>query len=122
MYLIISIGSLVIPSFYYWIYPHPQNVKKRKADLCRLHEARVEHIMNAIDTAKSHQNDGSRVYGGAEPWKQAERDELVWQEKLNQENVEHADKIKELDGFPWTNAFVLFGIFLTSIGLHLTRN
>ena len=77
IFLIIAIGSLVVPSCYYWIYPHPQKIKQQKADLKKIHNKRVVNIQKAIETAQKHQHDHIRVFGGAEPWKQAERDELA---------------------------------------------
>lgn len=73
----------------------------------------MAHIEEEIETAKRHQG-GTRVYGGAEPWAQAERDELALQDKLSQENIDYNKKIDELNKFPLTKALVLFGIFLTS--------
>ncbi len=121
IFLLIAIAVLIIPSFYYWIYPHPKNVKLKKAELDKLHLARVAHIEKEIEVAKKHQSSGTRVHGGAEPWAQAERDELALQDKLNIEISDYNDKIKEIYKFPLTVALVIFSIFLTSIGLYLAN-
>ena len=118
IFLIISIGILLVPSFWYWIYPHPQKIKRKQTELKEEHTKRVACIKKAIETAQKHQTGGTRVFGGAEPWKQAEMDELSWKERLVQEIVNYNEKIKELNKFPLTNALVIFGFFLTALGLH----
>lgn len=119
IFLLIAIGVLVIPSFYYWIYPYPKNVKLRKDELNKLHNDRVAQINYEIEVAKKHQNTGTKVSGGGEPWAQAERDELSLKDKLYLENVNYNEKIKEIEKFPLTNALVILSIFLTLIGLYL---
>ena len=121
IFLGIAIAALVLPAFYYWIYPHPQNIKARIAQLTKLHNDRVEHIQKEIDLARKHHSGGARVYGGAEPWAQAERDELALHDKLSQEISDHKGKIEELRKFPLTTALVILSIFLTSIGLFLAN-
>ncbi len=118
IFLIIAVGILFVSFFYYWIYPHPQKRKRKEAELKEEHTKRVACIKNAIETAQKHQNNGTRVHGGAEPWKQAEMDVLAWKEKLNEETANYNEKIEELNKFPLTNALVIFGIFLTALGLH----
>lgn len=108
-----------MPTAYYWIYPHPQNLKSQKAKLEKRHNEKIAEIREMIETAKKHQNSGTRVYGGAEPWAQAERDELTWKVKLSEENDNYNNSIAELEKFPLTNALVLIGISLAATGLFL---
>ena len=87
----------------------------------RSHNSRVEHIEKEIELVKKHQSGGTRVYGGAEPWAEAERYELALRDKLSQEMSEYEEKIDEMKRFPLTTALVIFSIFLTSIGLFLAN-
>jgi hypothetical protein len=121
IFFAIAIVILVVPAFYYWIYPNPKIVKARIKELTQLHNDRVEHIEKEIELAKKHHSGNTRVYGGAEPWAEAERSELALHDKCSRETSEYNEKIEEIKRFPLTTALVIFSFFLTSIGLFLAN-
>jgi hypothetical protein len=121
IFLAIAIAALVMPAFYYCIYPHPKNVKARIAQLTQSHNDRVALIQMEIELAKGHHSSDTRVGGGADPRAEAERYELALHDKLSQEISKHKEKIDEIRKFPLTTALVIFSIFLTSIGLFLAN-
>ncbi|MBI4377743.1 MAG: hypothetical protein HY578_01455 [Nitrospinae bacterium] len=121
IFLGIAIVALVVPAIYYWVYPHPKITKAKIGELTRSHNSRVEHIENEIELAKKHHSGGTRVYGGAEPWAEAERYELALRDKLSREVSEYEEKIEDMKRFPLTTALVIFSIFLTSIGMFLAN-
>ena len=121
IFLVIAIAALVVPASYYWIYPHPKIIKERIGQLTQLHNDRVEHIGREIELAKKHHSSGTKVYGGADPWAEAEKYELALHDKLKQEISAYTEMIKEIRKFPLTTALVIFSIFLTSIGLFLAN-
>ena len=114
----IAVAFLIAPAIYYFIYPHPINIKTKIKELNHIHENRIAHLKESIELAKKHQG-GSRVYGGAEPWALAERDERRLMDELDLENVGFNIKIKKLEKFPLTEALVILSISLTFVGFHL---
>ena len=119
IFLLSAFCLLAISLFYYFIYPHPKNIKVKKKKLTKSHDYRVAHLQKSIDLAKSHHS-SSKVYGGAEPWAQAQREELSLTDELNLEDATYKENIEELEKFPLKTSFIIVGFFLTLIGFYLT--
>jgi len=122
IFLFMLLGAIVVPAFCIYIYPWPNMVKDQETNIIKLHDDSVALIQDAIKKAIQ-QQEGIRVIGSSfiNKQEQAEKDEILWKEKLVQENKEYHERLQKIHQYPLASGELigLLGVYVALLGLHL---
>ena len=115
----------VLSALYCFVWPHPKKHEKDNSLRKEIHDRRIEHFQQRIETANKGHTTGTKIYGiGEDTWRSAQREE----EKLKQELQDEIDNYKLNSGsyvsfcikcFRWHLVFVvtLLGLAVASYQL-----